>query len=142
MTTFADFVATKPMKDEQVSNIEHYTVMLCDALYQHKKSSELKYHAIATSDVNYHDKRIAEINNNGIDTEFYIESGRKYHKVMMRDHNSRSVHCFVDKETGDVYKPASIKAPAKGVRYNLLDENQRNYCYAKCDWAGGYLYLR
>ena len=39
----------------------------------------------------------------------------------MMDSNSQceSVHAFVDKKTGEVYKAASYKAPAKIVRYNL-----------------------
>jgi len=55
---------------------------------------------------------------------------------------STSVSAFVDKETGEVYKPASFKAPAKGVRFNLLDKNSREECYRRADWAGGYLYAR
>ena len=75
--------------------------------------------------------------------KFYIESGRKYHKVIMETNGqSRSVHAFVDKKTGDVYKPASFKAPAKIVRYNLLRIESREQCYQRADWAGGYLYVR
>ena len=53
--------------------------------------------------------------------KFYIESGRKYHKIIMETNGQiPCVHAFVDKKTGEVYKPASFKAPAKIVRYNLL----------------------
>ena len=31
-----------------------------------------------------------------------------------------SLYAFIDRETGDIYKPASAKAPAKGVRGNLF----------------------
>jgi hypothetical protein len=55
---------------------------------------------------------------------------------------SRSVHAFVDKKTGDVFKPASFKAPAKIVRYNLLRIESREQCFERADWAGGYLYVR
>jgi hypothetical protein len=55
---------------------------------------------------------------------------------------SRSVHAFVDKKTGDVFKAASFKAPAKGVRFNLLEIASREQCFARADWAGGYLYVR
>jgi len=83
-------------------------------------------------------------NNNKTDGyKFYIESGRKYHKIIMETGSgSRSVHAFVDKKTGDVYKPASFKAPAKIVRYNLLRIESREQCYQRADWAGGYLYVR
>ena len=57
---------------------------------------------------------------------------------METESGSRSVHAFIDKKTGEVYKPASFKAPAKHVRYNLLSEISREECYARCDWAGGY----
>ncbi len=69
---------------------------------------------------------------------FTIETGRRYLKIIQ----DNSVHAFVDKTTGDVYKPASWKSPAKIVRYNLLDEQSRIKCYQCADWAGGYLYLR
>ena len=72
--------------------------------------------------------------------KFNIQTGRKYHKI----HNGPAggVHAFVDKNTGEVYKPASYKAPAKGVRYDLRRIKQRHECFSNADWAGGYLYLR
>ena len=74
--------------------------------------------------------------------KFYIESGRKYHKIVMEtESQSRSVHAFIDKRFGHVYKPASFKAPAKHIRYNLLVDNSREECFERCDWAGGYLYM-
>ena len=77
--------------------------------------------------------------------KFVIESGRKYHKIIMEvpNHNrpaSRSVHAFVDKKTGEVYKPASFKAPAKIVRFNLCLIKDREWLLENADWAGGYLY--
>ena len=65
-----------------------------------------------------------------------VKKGRKYYKVI----TDNSVHCFVDVKNGDVYKPASWIKPAAIVRYNLLVNAQD--CFDKCDWAGGYLYLR
>ncbi len=66
---------------------------------------------------------------------FTVETGRRYLKIIQ----DNSVHAFVDKTTGDVYKPASWKSPAKIVRYNLLDEQSRIKCYQCADWSGGYL---
>jgi len=79
--------------------------------------------------------------------KFVIESGRKYHKIIMEVPNnnrpaSRSVHAFVDKKTGEVYKSASWKSPAKGVRYDLRIISQREWLLENADWAGGYLYAR
>jgi hypothetical protein len=73
--------------------------------------------------------------------DFYPETGRKYHKLIMVDSGGgRSVHAFVDKKTGEVYKSASWKSPAKGVRYDLRLIEQREWLLENADWAGGYLY--
>ena len=120
MPTFQEFKETKPAKDEQVATVLKYSEMLCEALMQHFQSSHP----------------------NSDPYKFYIESGRKYHKLIMETNgNSRSVHAFVDKNSGAVYKPASFKAPAKHIRFNLLDDNSREECLSRCDWAGGYLYI-
>lgn len=128
-----------------MNKVEHYSVMLCDALYMSMKSWTLKLHENAAAkgdDVDYHINKIEEIKENGVDVEFYLESGRKYYKLIHKDGISRSVHCFINKTTGDVLKSASWKSPAKGVRYNLLDDTSRNLCYNNCDAFGGYLYQR
>ena len=118
--SFADFAATQQQRMDDTNNVLRYSEMLCEALL---------------TDFNRQHKR-------GNPYKFYIESGRKYHKLIMEtESGSRSVHAFVDKKTGEVYKPASFKAPAKHVRYNLLSEISREKCYARADWAGGYLYI-
>ena len=71
--------------------------------------------------------------------KFEIQTGRKYHKIVAKN---QGVHAFVNKETGEVFKPASYKAPAKHVRYDLRIINDRERCFSNADWAGGYLYLR
>jgi hypothetical protein len=71
---------------------------------------------------------------------FSVEEGRKYFKVIMSTSGIKSVHAFIDRVTGDVYKVANWKAPAKGIRYNLLTDPDN--CYQRADWAGGYLYRR
>ena len=72
---------------------------------------------------------------------FRLETGRKYLKVVQND---GGVHAFVDRNTGEVYKPASWKSPAKHVRYDLRIINHRELLHnpKHVDWAGGYLYLR
>jgi hypothetical protein len=80
---------------------------------------------------------VREYPNSGRVKQFNISSGRKYYKINEVD---GGVHAFVDKESGDLYKAASYKAPADGVRYNLLDESSRELALSKADWAGGYLY--
>ena len=71
--------------------------------------------------------------------KFETSVGRKYIKIIQVD---GGVHAFIDKKTGEVYKPASWKAPAKHVRYDLRIITQRQECLARADWAGGYLYIR
>ena len=75
------------------------------------------------------------------DTVFDVVEGRKYWKINMIN-NQESVHAFIDKKTGDVFKPASWRGPAKIARYNLIDEVSYGQCIARADWSGGYLYLR
>tara|TARA_B100000287_G_scaffold333673_1_gene318841 strand:+ start:1891 stop:2217 length:327 start_codon:yes stop_codon:yes gene_type:complete len=75
------------------------------------------------------------------DTVFDVKEGRKYWKINMIN-NQESVHAFIDKKTGDVFKPASWRGPAKIARYNLLNEGSYGECINRADWSGGYLYLR
>lgn len=128
-----------------MTEVEKYSVLLCDELYKDIKLWTLRLHESAIArgaDTEYHIKAIKKIEENGVDSEFYLEEGRKYYKLIYQTGISRSVHCFIDKTTGDVLKSASWKSPAKGVRYNLLDDTSRNLCYNKCDAFGGYLYQR
>jgi len=80
----------------------------------------------------------ADYNKYGYKSDYNVtvKKGRKYFKVIC----DNSVNCFVDVNNGDVYKPASWNKPAAIVRYNLLDNPE--IVYERCDWAGGYLYIR
>jgi hypothetical protein len=117
--TFTDYVAQKDAQNTIQLNVTKYALMLCDALQQsHQRSHP-----------------------NGKNYSYAVVSGRKYHKVMQCvNGETESVHAFIDKKTGEVYKPASIKAAAKGVRFNLLIIQEREFVLENCDWAGGYLY--
>ena len=74
-----------------------------------------------------------------------MEIGRKYIKVWQRldrdgvKDDCRSCWMFVDKNTGECYKPASYKAPAKGVRYLITQLADNPHV---CDPYGSFLYLR
>jgi len=119
-TTFADYAAQQDARNTIELNIRKYCLMLCDALVDNFKT-----------------------HTNTSDYKFYIESGRKYHKLIMETGSgSRSVHAFVDRKSGEVFKPASFKAPAKQVRFNLLLIKDREWLLENADWAGGYLYMR
>ena len=152
-TTFTDYVAQQNARNTIQLNVTKYCLMLCDALRQNYIDYSIKSHQryvkeygnIQNVDIvkyDYHQACIEDLKNGNCGYEFTVESGRKYHKIMMSANGSRSIHAFVDKKTGEVYKPSSIKAPAKGVRYNLLIITEREEMLEKCDWAGGYLYLR
>jgi hypothetical protein len=71
-----------------------------------------------------------------IDTDY--ETGIK---TIVKDERG-SIHCFVDKTTGDIYKPAGYKAPyTKGnncVRGNIYDKST----FEKTDMHGGWLYAK
>ena len=128
-----------PSTQQEILN---YTEMLCEALKQNFIEENIRRHKflIPSSDnPQYHEERIQEFKDGKCDYDFVIESGRKYHKVVMVS-NQRSVHAFVDKKTGELYKAASFKAPAKGVRYDLRLIKDREFVFKNCDWAGGYLY--
>ena len=125
--TFADYVATQDARNTIQLNVRKYTLMLCDALVDNFKSRNRGELAGRPAPV----------------YKFYIEEGRKYHKIIMEtDSGSRSVHAFVDKKSGDVYKAASFKAPATGIRFNLCIISDREWLLENADWAGGYLYKR
>ena len=84
---------------------------------------------------------------------FKIKTGKKYYKIVQmnfdtfqnrNEYREGSVHAFVDKQTGQVYKPASWQAPAKHVRFDLRIIREREFLFNSNNtgWAGGYLYLR
>ena len=82
-------------------------------------------------------------------TQLEMEVGRKYIKVWSylaspliegideRLHG-RSCWMFVDKNSGECYKPASYKAPAKHVRYLITQLADNPHI---CDAYGSFLYL-
>ena len=85
--------------------------------------------------------------------KFRYYEGKKYLKVVREEFDTfqgrnkwrdTTVHAFVDKKTGEVYKPASWKAPAKHVRFNLSNDLDRQNLHDPnfVGWAGGYLYMR
>ena len=88
--------------------------------------------------------------------KFVVKTGKRYYKIVQQEfetwekskyygqYRDGSVHCFVDKETGDVYKPASWAAPAKHIRFTFQNVDHLKFLLnpKNVDWAGGYLYMR
>jgi len=141
--SFADFCATADARNTLELNVRKWCLMLCDALEQNFVEESVKRQKFfaASGNADYHNARIEALKNGEDAYKFIIESGRKYHKIIMvTESGSRSVHAFVDKKTGELYKSASFKAPAKGVRFDLRIIKDREFVLENCDWAGGYLY--
>ena len=88
--------------------------------------------------------------------KFVVKTGKRYYKIVQQEfetwekskyygqYRDGSVHCFVDKETGDVYKPASWQAPAKHIRFSFQNVEDLKFLLNpdNVSWAGGYLYIR
>ena len=125
--TFTEFKQQQDARNTIQLNIRKWTLELCDVLERNFKSRN----------------RGELAGRPAPEYKFYIqEGGRKYHKIVMEyDNGSKSVHAFVDKKTGEVYKPASFKAPAKHVRYDLCLISHREWLSKNADWAGSYLYM-
>ena len=125
--TFTEFKQQQDARNTIQLNVRKWTLELCDVLERNFKSRN----------------RGELAGRPAPEYKFYIqEGGRKYHKIVMEYENgSKSVHAFVDKKTGEVYKPASFKAPAKHVRYDLCLISHREWLFKNADWAGSYLYM-
>ena len=54
---------------------------------------------------------------------FSLMRGSKYIRVVVTTFGSRSVHCFLDYD-GNIYKSASWKTPAKGIRGHIDNEKK------------------
>ena len=139
------------------AEIEAYAQTLCETLeenYKQDSISSYKRMEITEGRSDYATKRLQEIENGTANLyKFVIKKGRKYLKIINQqfdtfqdrnEYRDGSVHAFIDRETGDVYKPAGYNKPAKHVRYNLLERSDRDFLfdYKNVGWAGGYLYMR
>jgi hypothetical protein len=141
MTATLQVQAQQTIADNVLKN----THLLIEALKDNYRQYSIRGHqyiiAIHGTQVDYHQECIDKLKSGILPIDYVIESGKKYHKVILIDGGgSRSVHAFIDKQTGEVYKSASWKAPAKGVRYDLRLIEDREYLLQNADWAGGYLY--
>ena len=138
------------------AQIFEWTEQLCEALAENYK----RYHYRAMTqdptfaDSAYGKKQIKEMDEGTAKLmKFRIQPGKKYLKIIQQEfdtYNDRnewrdgSVHAFIDKQTGEIYKPAGWRAPAKHVRYDLRDQKSREFVLNpdNCTWAGGWLYMR
>ena len=140
----------------QEQKIEKWVWQLCRALEQNYKDYHLRSMKSmnAGSGSEYTRKEIEATENGTANLmKFRMEFGRKYIKIIQQDYDTYrdrneykdgGVHAFINRKTGEVYKAASWKSPAKHVRYDLRLIKDREYVLnpQNCGWAGGYLYMR
>jgi len=155
---------TMKVKRDIERRIEDHVIKYCETLEENFKQYSLRSFEMSIKEnrfpenTKYYQDRIDEINNGTANLyKFVYKTGKKFHKVYFLQYEEAneyynrkagykagSVHCFIDKKTGEVYKPASWKAPAKHVRFDLRIIKEREFLLnpKNCDWAGGHLYMR
>ena len=155
---------TMKVKRDIQRRIEDYVIKYCETLEENFKQYSLDSFKRNIDEnrfpenTKYYQERIDEINNGTANLyKFVYKTGKKFHKVYFlqyeeaNDYYNRkagyragSVHAFIDKQTGEVYKPASWKAPAKIVRFDLRLITDREFLFNpnNISWSGGHLYLR
>ena len=142
--TLQEFEKVQVARQEIAANALKYTQMLCEALEQNFLEQSIKraqFLMPSSDNPQYWEERIEDYKAGKDVYKFSIVTGRKYHKIVQTCcDGSQSVHAFVDKNTGELYKAASWKAPAKDVRFDLRIISEREWVLENCDWAGGYLY--
>lgn len=154
-TAFVDYAADQVAREQIANAVMKHTEMLCEALVQnyikycirsHQRSLESTGDLridLGSVEYDYHQRKINQLKSGECDIAYEIETGRKYHKIIFIDGGGqRSVHAFVDKKTGEIYKPSTWKSPSKGVRFDLRIISQREWLFEHADWSGGYLYAR
>ena len=157
---------TMTVKRDIQRRIEDYVNQYCRALEENFKQYSINSYkrniesptSATVGHKSYYEEQLQKIEDGTANLyKFDYQVGKKYIKVFNLQYEEAneyynrkagyrqgSVTAFIDKNTGEVYKPASWKAPAKIVRFNLLIIAERNYLLNpnNCDWAGGHLYLR
>ena len=138
--------------------IYKYALQYCEALAENYKQYRINMHQ--QSIINppsgredcrtYAAEQLAGIAN-GTERlmKFRLNEGKKYWKVIQQNPNSNggysdaSVVAFISFK-GEVFKPASWRAPAKGVRFDfrIIKEREAALDPKKATWTGGSLYYR
>ena len=135
--------------------VGRYTDEYCKALTENFKRDSmrsLEYNLKKDPNCTYSKEQLAKIVSGTANLDkFRYYEGKKYLKVVREEYDETNdrwrdttVHAFVDRETGEVYKPASWKTPAKHVRFNFCNKQDLLFLTdPRCvGWAGGYLYMR
>ena len=151
-----EMVIDKSVKKTNRTLIKSYTEDYCKAITENYRM----YHIDSLTRDNhpspeYAQQQLDEIENGTANLmKFEIREGKKYYKIVQvefdtfqdrNEYRDSSVHSFVDKNNGNVYKPASWKAPhTKHVRFTFQKPEDIRFLLNPINvgWAGGYLYLR
>ena len=161
MTTVLNRDSIKVKRDLQ-RRVEDYVIKYCETLEENFKQYSINSYkrnidnptSITEGYKSYYQEQLEKIENGTANLyKFDYKVGKKSIKVFnlqydtFRDRNeyrAGSVTAFIDKNTGEVYKPASWKAPAKHVRFDLRLIKDREFLHnpKNVDWAGGHLYMR
>ena len=159
MTTVLNRDSIKVKRDLQ-KRVENWVSEYCDALEENFKQYSLNSYKRNIQEqrfpenTKYYEERLDEIENGTANLyKFDYSVGKKFYKVFnlqfdtfkgRNEYRAGSVTAFIDKQTGEVYKPASWKAPAKHVRFDMRIIKEREFLHnpKNVDWAGGHLYMR
>ena len=153
-----EMVIGESVKKTNRTLIKSYTEDYCKAITENYRM----YHMDSLTRDNhpspeYAQQQLDEIENGTANLmKFEIREGKKYYKIVQvefetwegskyyNQYRDASVHAFVDKKTGQVFKPAGWAKPAKHVRFDMRIIKERNLLFNPdfTGWAGGYLYLR
>ena len=135
-----------------------YALQYCEALAENYKRYRIDMHQSSINNPpmgredcrTYAAEQLAGIANGTLPLmKFRLSEGKKYWKVIQQNPNSEggysdaSVVAFISFK-GEVFKPASWKAPAKGVRFDfrIIKERALALDPDKAQWSGGSLYYR
>ena len=138
--------------------LKRYVDDYCKALNENYKQDtirSLEHNLKRDPDCTYSANQLVKIMQGKANLDrFRYSEGKKYLKVTREEYNEKTgywrdttVHAFVGltkENLGDVFKPASWKAPAKHVRFSFCNKKDMLFLTdPRCvGWAGGYLYLR
>ena len=165
MTTVLNRDSIQAKRDIQ-RRIEDYVAGYCKALEENFKQHSIDSYKrninnptkLTEGYKSYYQEQLEKIEDGTANLyKWDYQVGKKYIKVFNLQYEEAneyynrkggyrqgSVTAFIDKSTGQVYKPASWKAPAKHVRFDLRLIKDREFLHnpANVDWAGGHLYMR
>ena len=161
MTTVLNRESIQVKRDLQ-RRIEDYVIQYCDALEENFKQHSIDSYkrninnptSVTEGYKSYYQEQLEKIENGTANLyKFDYKVGKKFIKVFnlqydtfqnRNEYRAGSVTAFIDKNTGEVYKPASWRAPAKHVRFDFRIIKDREFLHnpKNVSWTGGHLYMR